>query len=532
MRDGLTIAVTGLNATDNPAPGVAVIRSLRAAPAFRGRVVGLAYDSLDPGLYCDELDLTAAFLVPYPSQGLEALRERLFAIHERVPFDVLMPTLDSELPSMIALEPELNARGVHLFVPSQAQFDLRSKARLAELGERAGLEVPETRVVSDVRELYDVHQHVPYPFMVKGVFYGALLARAVDEAVAAFHLTVAKWGLPVIVQKFYAGEEYDVVAVGDGARRPGGRGADEEDVPHRQGQGLGRRHGEGPLADRDDRALHGASRWRGPCEVEVLRDARGPLTAFEVNPRFPAWVYLSAGAGQNLPWAVAQLALGEQVQPMPDFRRARCSCASPSTRSGAPSSASSASPRRESCVRHRRTHHDHRAPRYERPTLIKHVAGMMNKFARVQAMRPLSHIDGVAIADLVAQYGSPLFVFSRAHAGRAVPRARDRRSRGATRRCGWPGRTRPTTCEAICRVFHREGAFAEVVIAVRVRQGASRSACRGEQHPSSTGPTSRTTRWRARSPAARSCTSTTSTRSRGSSASPRRVGAARASRSA
>ena len=101
MRDQLTIAVTGLNATDNPAPGVAVIRSLRAAPDFHGRVVGLAYDSLDPGLYCDELDLAAAFLIPYPSQGLEALRERLFEIHARVPFDVLMPTLDSELPSMI-----------------------------------------------------------------------------------------------------------------------------------------------------------------------------------------------------------------------------------------------------------------------------------------------------------------------------------------------------------------------------------------------------------------------------------------------
>ena len=34
----------------------------------------------------------------------------------------------------------------------------------------------------------------------------------------------------------------------------------------------------------------------------------------EVNPRFPAWAYLSAGAGVNLPHAVAQLAAG-QVPP-------------------------------------------------------------------------------------------------------------------------------------------------------------------------------------------------------------------------
>lgn len=320
MRHAFTVAVTGLNATDNPAPGVAVIRALRAAPEFQGKVVGLAYDSLDPGLYCDALDLTAAFLIPYPSQGLEAMRERLLAIHARVPLDVLMPTLDSELPTMIALEPELRRQGVHLFVPTQAQFDLRSKARLAELGERAGLEVPETRVVSDVRELYTVHEHVPYPFMVKGVFYGAVKVHAVDEAVAAFHATVARWGLPVIVQRYYAGEEYDVVAVGDG--RGGLVGA----VPMKKmfltdkGKGWAGVTVKDPTLMDMTRRFMAASSWRGPCEVEVLRTPEGRSLLLEVNPRFPAWCYLSAGAGQNLPWAVARLALGETVTPMTEFQ--------------------------------------------------------------------------------------------------------------------------------------------------------------------------------------------------------------------
>jgi carbamoyl-phosphate synthase large subunit len=44
----VTVAVTGMNATDNPAPGVAVARSLRHEPQFQGRVVGLGYDALDP----------------------------------------------------------------------------------------------------------------------------------------------------------------------------------------------------------------------------------------------------------------------------------------------------------------------------------------------------------------------------------------------------------------------------------------------------------------------------------------------------
>lgn len=32
----------------------------------------------------------------------------------------------------------------------------------------------------------------------------------------------------------------------------------------------------------------------------------------EINPRFPAWIYLSAAAGQNQPAALAKMALGEE----------------------------------------------------------------------------------------------------------------------------------------------------------------------------------------------------------------------------
>ena len=46
----MTVAVTGLNATDNPAPGVPVIRAVRAGAGERCRIIGLAYDPLDPGI--------------------------------------------------------------------------------------------------------------------------------------------------------------------------------------------------------------------------------------------------------------------------------------------------------------------------------------------------------------------------------------------------------------------------------------------------------------------------------------------------
>jgi diaminopimelate decarboxylase len=99
---------------------------------------------------------------------------------------------------------------------------------------------------------------------------------------------------------------------------------------------------------------------------------------------------------------------------------------------------------------------------YERPVLIRHQTGLMNKFSRARSMRPQTHIDAVPIDELIARYGSPLFVFSEKS---LVSHYRDVRDTFSLR---WP-RTRITWSYktnylgAICRVFHREGAWAEVV---------------------------------------------------------------------
>ncbi len=287
------VAVTGLNATDNPGPGITVIRSIRQDPDFKGRIVGLAYDTLDPGIYAREF-VDEVFLLPYPSQGTEALWERLQYIRERTGIRVVIPTLDAELPSFMALEGRLRESGVGTFLATKAQYDLRAKDRLAAMGERAGIQVPRTAVVSDPASLYSIHEQLSYPFFVKGLFYGAEPARSIDKAVAAFHRVVAKWGVPVIVQELVHGEELDVVAVGDG--EGGLVGA----VPMKKTFITDKGKGWAGVAIRDPELLDltrrfmAHSKWRGPCEVEVVKDREGGYHLLEVNPRFPAWTYLSA----------------------------------------------------------------------------------------------------------------------------------------------------------------------------------------------------------------------------------------------
>ena len=101
-------------------------------------------------------------------------------------------------------------------------------------------------------------------------------------------------------------------------------------------------------------------------------------------------------------------------------------------------------------------------PRYERPVLVRHQSGLMNKFGHVRTMRPQTHIDGVAVKELVATYGSPLFVFSEKTLVSRYRELRDAFSLRSPRvRIAWSYKT--NYLDAICRVFHREGAWAEVV---------------------------------------------------------------------
>lgn len=318
-RDQFTVAVTGLNATDNPGPGMGVIRAIREHPDFNGRIVGLVYDNLEPGIYTRRF-VDDAFLIPALSEGRSVFEDRLRQIHERMPFDVVIPNLDAELPRFIALESKLAELGVGMFLPTEDLFEIRSKARLEHLGKITNIAIPRTEVLAGPDQLRTIGLEIGYPLWIKGARHGAIKVYNPDEAIAAYHQMVAAWGAPVLAQANVDGDEIGVVAVGDG------RGETIGAVPMRKwlrtdkGKGwVGITIGD-PSIDELSRRYMAATCWRGPCEIEMVRTRSGEFHLIEINPRFPAWCYLSAGAGMNLPYAVTRLAAGLPVDPMTDYR--------------------------------------------------------------------------------------------------------------------------------------------------------------------------------------------------------------------
>ena len=120
----LNIAVTGLNAIDSPGPGVSVIRALREASSFDVRIIGLSYESLEPGIFMHNL-VDRSYSIPYPNAGIDTLMARLEYIHKKEKLDVIIPNFDAELYPFIKLETKLKAMGIHMFLPTLHQFEER-----------------------------------------------------------------------------------------------------------------------------------------------------------------------------------------------------------------------------------------------------------------------------------------------------------------------------------------------------------------------------------------------------------------------
>lgn len=108
-------------------------------------------------------------------------------------------------------------------------------------------------------------------------------------------------------------------------------------------------------------------------------------------------------------------------------------------------------------------------PRYERPVIVHHAVGGISKFGPSPGLRVMDRFDGVSVASLVEQYGSPLFVFSERVLRDRYKELRDQLARRLSDfTIAWSYKT--NYLGGICRVFHQEGAWAEVVSGMEMRK--------------------------------------------------------------
>jgi carbamoyl-phosphate synthase large subunit len=314
----IVIAVTALNAVDSPGPGVAVIRAIRECDDFDVRIIGLAYESLEPGIYMHDM-VDKTYQIPYPSAGTDVLFARISHINDIEHIDILIPNFDAELFNFIRISEDLGRLGIHTFLPTQDELEARDKINLFRFGKKHGLLIPADKVVFQISEISEAADKFGFPLVVKGKFYDAIICNTIEEAEKAFYKLQAKWGLPVIIQEFISGTEVNIAALGDG------KGNAVSVIPMRKlyitdkGKAwAGITINDQMLIDQAVKFIK-ATKWRGGCELEIMLTSDRKPYIMEVNPRFPAWIYLTAAAGQNQPATLVKLALGQNVDAFKEF---------------------------------------------------------------------------------------------------------------------------------------------------------------------------------------------------------------------
>ncbi|MDD3787207.1 MAG: ATP-grasp domain-containing protein [Petrimonas sp.] len=316
----ITVAVTGLNNIDSPGPGIPVIRALKDSSAFDVRIVGLSYETLEPGIYMHEL-VDKVYQLPLPTAGSAMLKERLQYIVSQEKIDVLIPNFDAELHNFIKIQHELKSElGIATFLPSHEQFEERHKSELNKFGEKYDIKVPESHIINQVSEIKKLEDDLDYPMVIKGRYYDAYIASNYEQASSYFYKIVAKWGYPIIVQEFVTGTEVNVTAIGDGKGRCIGAVTMRKLYITDKGKAWSGVSLEDDKLMEISRRVIENSRWKGGCELEFIKTKKDEYYLLEMNPRFPAWMYLAIGCGQNHAEALVKMALGEDVKPFAEYK--------------------------------------------------------------------------------------------------------------------------------------------------------------------------------------------------------------------
>src|SRR5512140_3427576 len=99
---------------------------------------------------------------------------------------------------------------------------------------------------------------------------------------------------------------------------------------------------------------------------------------------------------------------------------------------------------------------------FERPTITRLTPGVPSKHGIGTSVSPLSVIEGLKVDDLMEKYGSPLYIFSE----KSIRKGMEDIVRAFSIRynkiqMAWSYKT--NYLDSICRIFHQEGSWAEVV---------------------------------------------------------------------
>ncbi len=204
-------------------------------------------------------------------------------------------------------------------LPTLDPFEARHKVNLFNYGKEHKIKVPFAKMLFNSAEIPSLTEEFGFPMVIKGKFYDAKIAYTVDQAMQHFNKIHAEWGLPVLIQEFVHGSEVNVCGIANG------KGDLLGAIPMRKLYITDKGKAWAGVTLDDEKLIEVTknlvkeTKWNGPFELEFMKTTDDEYYLIEINPRFPAWCYLTVGAGQNQVESLVNHGMGLDVKPFKDY---------------------------------------------------------------------------------------------------------------------------------------------------------------------------------------------------------------------
>jgi carbamoyl-phosphate synthase large subunit len=298
MKRRMTVLITAVSRR------VTLVEAFRAAfegTDVRGRVLATDVNPWSPGVHLAD----AAYAVPLSNAPDYMLR--ILEVCRREDVDLVVPTIDDELPVFAAAADVFAKAGVRVVVsPLDTTLTCNDKVATCRRLRDAGVAAA-TSFLPD-----DLPAGLAFPLFVKPRngrgSVGAYPVRTPREL--EFFLDYVH---DPCVQEYLDGPEFTLDVLCDFAGEPLSVVPRERVVIRAGVIDRGRTVKDARLIDLG-LACARALQFVGPVNIQC-RMQRGVPTVFEINPRFSGGIGLTIRAGANFPRWLVQLALGYRVRP-------------------------------------------------------------------------------------------------------------------------------------------------------------------------------------------------------------------------
>jgi protein-tyrosine-phosphatase/predicted ATP-grasp superfamily ATP-dependent carboligase len=259
---------------------------------------------------------------------VDALREWLVALDGSEHYDLILCSTEASLLALKSdtLDPRLREKAV---LPGAAALDLAlDKQRTVDFARALGIKTPRGHVITTVEDAPEptypvvvkpLHSKVPVHGRVRA--FSVRLCNTAEERRAA-HAAMLPF-TPVVEQEYFRGRGIGVELLFERGQ-PRWCFAHERihELPVTGGASSYRRAIEPPpellkAATKLLAHLH----WHGVAMVEFKLADDGDYRLLEINPRLWGSLPLATAAGVNFPRGLLQIALGQQLDAQPHYRR-------------------------------------------------------------------------------------------------------------------------------------------------------------------------------------------------------------------